>query len=122
MFIRKAALKAFVLSDTLAFCISMAAIILLVYANACSNDEFLISSALKTSSYIVGFSVLATITTFMTGVYVLILKESLWLAITTFSLGRAVPIFLIGYSEWLEAQRKALKKQKSKSLAIHLVR
>lgn len=119
VFKRKAALKAFVFSDILAFCSSMAATILLVYASACSNDEFLISSALKTSSYIAGFSVLATITAFMTGVYVLMPIASLWLAIIAISLGCAVPIFLIGYSEWLEAQTKALKKQKIKSLAIH---
>ncbi|RWR88243.1 protein ACCELERATED CELL DEATH 6-like protein isoform X2 [Cinnamomum micranthum f. kanehirae] len=119
VFIRKAALKAFVFSDILAFCSSMAATILLVYASACSNDEFLISSALKTSSYIAGVSVLATITAFMTGVYVLMPIESLWLAIIAISLGCAVPIFLIWYSEWLEAQTKALKKQNIKSLAIH---
>ncbi|XXG69248.1 hypothetical protein AAC387_Pa06g2169 [Persea americana] len=93
-----------VLTSTLTFCSSLVATILLIYANACSNDEFLISSALKTSSYIAGVSILATITAFMTGVHALMSNECLWLAIMALSLGCAVPIFLMWYSEWLEEQ------------------
>lgn len=117
VFVREAAFKAFMLSDTLAFCCSMVATVLLVYANACSEDDFLISSALKTSSYISGIAVLATISAFMTAVFVLTSKESLWVAITSLFLGCAVPIILLSYPELLKSQRDAMRKQSDKYLS-----
>ncbi|RWR88250.1 ankyrin repeat-containing-like protein [Cinnamomum micranthum f. kanehirae] len=105
VFMRNAALHAFVLSDILAFCSSMVATILLVYANAHSEDAFLISSALKTCYYISGVAILATITAFVTAVYVLTSKESLWLAVTSLLLGSTVPLFLFCYRKQLETRR-----------------
>ncbi|RWR88247.1 protein ACCELERATED CELL DEATH 6-like protein [Cinnamomum micranthum f. kanehirae] len=105
VFMRNAALQAFVLSDILAFCSSMAATVLLVYANAHSEDAFMIDYALKTCYYISGVAILATITAFVTALYVLTSKESLWLAVTSLLLGFAVPLFLFCY-RWFLKKRK----------------
>ncbi|KAJ8627921.1 hypothetical protein MRB53_021228 [Persea americana] len=102
VFMRNAALQAFVLSDILAFCSSMAATVLLVYANAYSEDAFKISWVLQTCYYILRVAILATITAFVTAVYVLTSKESLWLAITSLVLGFSVPLFLACYGWGLE--------------------
>ncbi|KAJ8627915.1 hypothetical protein MRB53_021222 [Persea americana] len=68
VFMRNAALQAFVLSDILAFFSSMAATVLLVYANAHSEDAFKVQSALKTCYNISGVAILATIIAFLTAV------------------------------------------------------
>ncbi|XXG48807.1 hypothetical protein AAC387_Pa02g3153 [Persea americana] len=94
VFIKNAALKTFLFSDTLAFCSSMAATILLVYASANPTDKHLSASALNTCAYIAAVAIPATITAFMTGIYVLTSKESFWLAVTSFILGCAVPLFV----------------------------
>ncbi|RWR88245.1 protein ACCELERATED CELL DEATH 6-like protein [Cinnamomum micranthum f. kanehirae] len=94
VFMRNAALHAFILSDTIAFCGSLTATILLVYGSAYSEDPFLMFSVLRTCYYISGVAILATITAFVTAVYVLTSKESLWLAVTSLLLGSAVPLFL----------------------------
>ncbi|KAJ8627918.1 hypothetical protein MRB53_021225 [Persea americana] len=101
VFMRNAALQAFVLSDILAFCSSMAATVLLVYA----NDHSKIYWALQTCYYISGVAILATITAFVTAVYVLTSKESLWLAVTSLVLGFGVPLFLACYRWGLEKLR-----------------
>eukprot|EP00268_Persea_americana_P038661 TRINITY_DN38297_c0_g1_i4.p1 TRINITY_DN38297_c0_g1~~TRINITY_DN38297_c0_g1_i4.p1 ORF type:complete len:627 (-),score=99.52 TRINITY_DN38297_c0_g1_i4:60-1940(-) len=105
VFMRDAALQAFLVSDILAFCSSMVATVLLVYANAHSEDAFLISSTLKTCYYISGVAIIATITAFVTAVYVLTAKVSLWLAVTSLLLGFVVPLFLFCYRCDLERQR-----------------
>ncbi|KAJ8627927.1 hypothetical protein MRB53_021234 [Persea americana] len=105
VFMRNAALQAFVLSDILAFCSSMAATVLLVYANARSDDPFKIHYALKTCYYISGVAIVATIIAFVTAVCVLTSKESLWLTVTSLLLGSAVPLFLVCYI-WFLNERK----------------
>lgn len=95
VFIRKVALKVFLFSDTLAFCSSMAVTVLLVYASAMAEDGLLFKTVLKRCSYVSGVAVLATITAFITGVYVLVPKESLWLAIIPILLGCAVPLCVV---------------------------
>ncbi|XXG69271.1 hypothetical protein AAC387_Pa06g2184 [Persea americana] len=108
VFMRNAALQAFVLSDILAFCSSMAATVLLVYANARSEDPFKIHYALKTCYYISGVAIVATITAFVTAVCVLTSKESLWLAVTSLLLGSAVPLFLVCYIWFLKEREENL--------------
>ncbi|XXG69263.1 hypothetical protein AAC387_Pa06g2178 [Persea americana] len=108
VFIRNAALQAFVLSNILAFCSSMAATVLLVYANFHSKDAFKIHYALRTCYYISGVAILATITAFLTAVYVLTSKESLWLVVTSLALGFAVPLFLFCFRWGLEKQKRNL--------------
>ncbi|XXG69257.1 hypothetical protein AAC387_Pa06g2174 [Persea americana] len=108
VFMRNAALQAFVLSDILAFCSSMAATVLLIYANARSEDPFKIHYALKTCYYISGVAIVATITAFVTAVCVLTSKESLWLAVTSLLLGSAVPLFLVCYIWFLKEREENL--------------
>ncbi|XXG48808.1 hypothetical protein AAC387_Pa02g3154 [Persea americana] len=95
VFIKNAALKIFLISDSIAFCSSMAATILLVYASANPEDKFLSNSTLNTCTYIASVAIPATITAFMTGIYMLTSKESLWLTITSILLGCYVPVFVL---------------------------
>ncbi|RWR88249.1 protein ACCELERATED CELL DEATH 6-like protein [Cinnamomum micranthum f. kanehirae] len=105
VFMRNVALQAFVLLDILAFCSFMAATVLIIYANAHSEDAFKIHHALQTCYYISGVAIVATISAFLTAVYVLTSKESLWLAVTSMVLGFAVPLFLACYT-WFLKKRK----------------
>ncbi|RWR73893.1 ankyrin repeat-containing-like protein [Cinnamomum micranthum f. kanehirae] len=94
VFIKNAALKVFLISDSIAFCSSMAATILLIYASANPEDKYLYTSTLNTCTHIAAVAIPATITAFMAGIYMLTSKESLWLTITTILLGCFVPAFV----------------------------
>ncbi|RWR88248.1 protein ACCELERATED CELL DEATH 6-like protein [Cinnamomum micranthum f. kanehirae] len=108
VFMRNTAFHLFVLSDILAFCSSMTATVLLVYANADSEDELKVYHALKTCYYISGVAIVATITAFVTALYVLTSKESLWLAVTSLLLGFVVPLFLLCFRWGLKKLKRNL--------------
>ncbi|KAJ8627904.1 hypothetical protein MRB53_021211 [Persea americana] len=116
-FIRKASLQAFVLLNTLAFCCSMVATVLLIYANTYPEDNFLISHVLKTSACISLVAVLATVSAFMTAVFALTSKECLWVAIVALFLGCTVPIILLSYPKLVELRRDAVRKQRNEYLS-----
>ncbi|KAJ8645321.1 hypothetical protein MRB53_007069 [Persea americana] len=104
IFIKNAALKVFLISDSIAFCSSMAATILLVYASANPEDKFLSNSTLNTCAYIAAVAIPATITAFMAGIYMLTSKESLGLTITSILLGCFVPA-LVWWRGLLEKEK-----------------
>lgn len=95
VFIRKAALKVFLVSDTLAFCSSMIVAFLLVWAML--GDRGYLRKAVGLSLNFSWVAVSATVVAFTTALYVVLSDESLWLAIAVICMGCSVPLLVIQY-------------------------
>ncbi|XP_077221246.1 protein ACCELERATED CELL DEATH 6-like [Tasmannia lanceolata] len=94
VFARKVALKVFVLSDTVAMCSSITVAFLLVWGML--GDPGFLRGIVGCCMKLLMMALLATMITFMTGVYLVISKESLWVAIVVCVMSCMVP-FLVYY-------------------------
>ncbi|XXG72586.1 hypothetical protein AAC387_Pa07g1652 [Persea americana] len=94
VFIRRTALKAFVLSDTVAFCSSLTLAFLMVYT-LWGNQAFLVT-ALGVSTVLLWVAVSGTVVALASALYLLLTDESLWLAIAVICVGCSVPLLVYG--------------------------
>ncbi|KAJ8629798.1 hypothetical protein MRB53_023121 [Persea americana] len=94
VFIKRAALKAFVLSDTMAFCTSLTVAFLMVYTLA--GDQAFLVGALSVSIVLLWVAVGGTVVALASALYVVLSDESLWLAIAVTCIGCSVPLLVLG--------------------------
>lgn len=95
VFIRKAALKVFLVSDTLAFCSSMIVAFLLVWALL--GDPGYLRNVVNLSLNLSWVAVSSTVVAFTTALYVVLSDESLWLAVAVICMGCSVPLLVSHY-------------------------
>lgn len=90
---KRAALKAFVISDAVAFCCSMVVAFLMVWTLV--SDLAFSLTANNLCLKILWAAVCGTVIAFGTGFYVVLSDESLWLAITVMCIGCCVPLLVL---------------------------
>lgn len=90
VFIRSAALKVFVISDTVAFCSSLIVAFLLIWVmmGDCAFSAVALLLSLKLS-WVAGS---ATVVALVTALYVVLSDKSLWLVIAVFCMGCSAPV------------------------------
>ncbi|XXG72594.1 hypothetical protein AAC387_Pa07g1657 [Persea americana] len=94
VFIRRAALKAFVLSDTLAFCSSLTVAFLMVYTM--NREQAVLVLTMLVSIVLLWVAVSGTVIAFASALYVVLSYQSLWLAIAVICVGCSVPLLVYG--------------------------
>ncbi|XP_077220305.1 protein ACCELERATED CELL DEATH 6-like [Tasmannia lanceolata] len=94
VFVRSVALKVFVLSDTVAMCSSITVAFLLVWGML--GDPGFLRGIVGCCVKLLWMALFGTMITFMTGVYLVISKDSLWVAIVVCVMSCMVP-FLVYY-------------------------
>lgn len=90
VFIKRAALKAFVLSDIVAFCSSLTVAFLMLY-NLFGDRAFFVS-ALRMSIVLLCLAGSGTVVALASALYVVLSNESLWLAIAVICVACSVPL------------------------------
>lgn len=99
IFIRSAALKVFVVSDFIAFCISLIVAFLLIWAMM--GDPAFLGVAFPLSLQLSWVAGSATVVALVTALYLVLSHQSLWLAIAVICMGCSVPpvvLLLLSYS------------------------
>ncbi|RWR84896.1 protein ACCELERATED CELL DEATH 6-like protein isoform X2 [Cinnamomum micranthum f. kanehirae] len=94
VFIRRTALKAFVLSDTVAFCSSLTVAFFMVYTLV-GEPAFLVS-AMRVGIALLWVAVSGTAVAFASALYVVLSDQSWWLAIAVLCVGCSVPLLVFG--------------------------
>ncbi|KAI8557908.1 hypothetical protein RHMOL_Rhmol04G0047500 [Rhododendron molle] len=88
---KKAALKVFVLSDTLAMCCSILSLFLLL--RAMHVDHNVSFSLINTSGLLLGIALKATLVAFISGIFAVIAPKALWVAIVVRIICSVAPFF-----------------------------
>ncbi|KAF7112425.1 hypothetical protein RHSIM_RhsimUnG0230500 [Rhododendron simsii] len=87
----KAALKVFVVSDTLAMCCSILSLFLLI--RAMRVEQGVTFSLTNTSTSLVGIALYATLVAFISGIFAVIAPKTLWVAIVVCIVCSVAPFF-----------------------------
>ncbi|CAN6362616.1 unnamed protein product [Urochloa humidicola] len=116
---RKLAFQAFVISDTLAMCSSLAVAFLCIIAKS-EDFEFLLYYRSFTKK-LLWFAYMTTTIAFSTGLYTVLAPRVLWLAVAVCFPSVLLPIFTMLLGEWPIWKLRIQLRQNFKSDLLHMV-